>query len=113
MALAKEVVLSAAKPMQLTNRLWLHPGEVMVGHLSPFPCRSVPEDSKEHSSGAKGAGVVGQGRKAQPSTRTKLQLVEQDTCRAEGTAEAEPPTHLQPAGARDSRGLCAVSRLMS
>lgn len=37
LALAQGVVPSAAGPVQLTNRLWLHPGEAILGP-SPMSC---------------------------------------------------------------------------
>lgn len=53
-ALAQEVVPSAANPIQLTSRFWLRAGAATVGHLCPFPCRRLPEDSEERGSTSKG-----------------------------------------------------------
>lgn len=50
-ALAPQVVPSAANPVQLTNRLWLHPGAAVLGHLSPLPCGLLPQDLEEHKQG--------------------------------------------------------------
>lgn len=82
-ALAQEVVPSAANPIQLPNRLWLCPGAAMVGHLSPFPCRSLPEDSEERSSTAKGA-TGGTGTEGAALCREEAPADGPTTCGARG-----------------------------
>ena len=112
-ALAQEVVPPAANPIQLTNRLWLRPGAAMVGHLSPFPRRLLPEDSEEHSSTAKGA-TRGTGTEGAALCQEKAPADGPDHLRGQrGQGRQSPRTHLYIVGARDTRVLCPISSLMS